>query len=193
MNLFAMTPNKDAEGNVRVAGLPLFLGRGFAKRPWKLPKDSDRSKTGTNLFRWARPEKEKGPLTIMVYEDKRKNKTLISVVPTIFIGEKGVLYSAEQTAIDKGGPFVDLVLQTGALAVKKINIVRQKAKPIELNAKKEGTWKTTLQSVSDHEPLTITIIPGEEKSPIKVNVDCCYRSAKKGAVIYTVMALTPKR
>jgi hypothetical protein len=193
LSLDPITPQLDTDGNVCVGSLPLFLGHGFAERPWKLPVESDFNRTGTNLYRWAHPDKEKGPLTIMLFEDERRNPTLVRVVPTIFVGDKGILYSEGQTTVEKGGPFVELIVDTGDITVEKINIVRPNVKPIELNTKIEGRWETTLQSVSEYEPLTITIAAAKGESPITVDVDCCYRSAKKGMVIYQVEALRSKK
>ena len=193
LKLISVNPQRDKDGRISVGSVPFLLGRGFARRPWKLPEGPNRSRTGYNLFRWAYPNKEKGrPLTIMFYEDERQNQTLVAVVPTIFVGEKGILYSEGQGTVEKGGPFVELVADTGDLIIEKVKIVRPNGSPIELNAKTEGMWRTTLQSVSDYEPLTIMIAPAKGGNPITVDVDCCYRSAKKGTVIYTVKAVGSK-
>jgi ankyrin repeat protein len=122
-NVVPITPNKE-KGDVRVGGLPFVLGSGFAKRPWTLPPESERSKTGYNLIRWAHPDREKGPLKAVVYEDKRGNETLVSIVPTMYVGGKGILYHQNETSVTAEGPFAQVAILDKNPKIKRVVIER---------------------------------------------------------------------
>ena len=186
-NVQPITPKVGKDGTTRVGSLPFFLGRGFAHRPWKLPSESNRSHTGYNLFRWADPNKDKGPLGVMAYEDERGNSTKVSIIPTAFVGEKGIIYPKNQFTIDEEGPFVNVVIvDKKGSDIDKIIIRRTNAIPIQLNKQANNNWETTLTNVTDYEPITVEIYTVNKSKPKVVDFDCCYRSAKRGVVIYGI-------
>lgn len=185
-NVAPVTLEKDADGNIKVGAWAFILARGFAKRPWALPPESQRSKTGNNLFRWVDPRKDKGPLVCIVYSDARGSQTLVSIVPTICIGEKGILYRQGETKIEKDGPFADVVIADPKNDIAEIVIRRHGGKSTKIGKPKDGEWKLTLGQVKDYEPIFARITRIQTADVISVDFDCVFRSATKGNVIYHV-------
>jgi hypothetical protein len=188
-NVVPITPNKE-KGDVEVGGLPFVLGSGLARRPWTLPPESERSETGYNLIRWAHPDREKGPLAAIVYADSRGNETLVSIVPAMYVGAKGILYHQNETSVAAGGPFAHVAILDKNLKIKRVVIQRQGGRLETIDKPVDARWQAGLFGMHDYEPITVSIYQADRDKPIVVDFDCVYRSASAGGVIYTV---GPKR
>lgn len=183
-NVNALTPEKNGKGEIVAGSWPLILGAHSATRPWKLPPENTRSKTGKNFWRWGHPETESGPLTTTMITDEKRNKTELQLVPAIYIGDSGIAYSENTSTVEKGGPFVEIIVDASE-DITKVTAVRGNGKMIELT--KGGTsFRTTLDSVTDYEPVSITKYTKGNVPQLTVEFDCPYRAAKRGAVIYHV-------
>lgn len=176
--------HRNESGEVMVGAMPLFLGTGMAERPWKLPPQSERSHSGTNFFRWANPEKDNGPIGTIVFGDAEGHKTLVEVVPPVYIGNEGIVYSAHISNVQSGGPFVDLVV-SGSEGTTTVKAVRGDGTVIGLT-QSGSSFHATLGAVTDYEPISVTAYAVGDVKQSTVEFDCIYRSAASGAVIYQV-------
>jgi len=183
-NVNALTPRKNSKGETAVGSFPLILGAHTAIRPWKLPPKKSRSKTGKNFWRWGHPETESGPLTTTMIRDQKGNRTELQLVPAVYIADSGIAYSDGISTIGKGGPFVDIIVDASEDTMKVV-AVRGTGNIIELT-KNGSSFRTTLDSVTDYEPVSITKYSTGNVQQVTIEFDCPYRAAKRGAVIYRV-------
>ena len=108
-------------------------------------------------------------------------------MPTVFIGDHGIVYPKNRTEVQKDGPFVDVtVIETEKGGISKVVIRRQEADPVQIETKIENEWKKTLSNVTDYEPISVEIysLNKADKPASVVEFDCCYRGADKGTVCY---------
>jgi hypothetical protein len=180
--LVPLTPDKNEKGDVVVGSLPLFLGAYAAQRPWKLPPESSRSTTGTNFWRWQRVPQQTGPLTTLIITDPSRHQTALQLVPTIYIGDKGIAYSENVASVEKDGPFIDIVVDASP-STEKVSAVRANGATVWLT--KNGTsFRATLAGITDYEPISVTKYGSGGVKQSTTDFDCIYRAAKSGAVIY---------
>jgi hypothetical protein len=179
-----LSPEKNGNGRIMVGSLPLFLGAYTAHRPWHFPRESERSTTGKNFWRWQNPLKDSGPLTTMVITDERGNRTELQLVPMIYIGNAGIAYSENVADVERDGPFVDIIVE-GSDSTVRVTAARGDGTKIELK-RSGGSYRGTLRGVTDYEPITVTKYGDGDVQQSSTDFDCVYRSAKSGAVIYRV-------
>ena len=183
-NLNALTPEKNEKGDIMVGSMELVMGAQAVKRPWTLPPESTRSKHGKNFWRWASPTKDEGPLPTTWITDEKGQMTQLQIVPAIYIGDSGIAYSENISAIDKGGPFVDIIVD-GSDNTKRVTAVRGDGKTIEI-AGNGNSFRATLGGVTDYEPISLTKYANGDVKQSTIEFDCVYRAAKSGAVIYHI-------
>jgi len=183
-SLNALTPERNSRGDEMVGAMPLILGAASAQRPWKLPPENARSHTGKNFWRWANPEQQKGPLTTTMITDSTGHRTELQLIPTIYIGDAGIAYSENISDVQKDGPFADIVVDASA-GTEKVTAARGNGTVIALT-RSAGPFRATLAGVADYEPISITKYGSGDVKQSTIEIDCVYRAAKSGAVIYHV-------
>jgi len=191
-NLNALTPEKNESGELMVGSMPLVVGTAPAHRNGPLPAGNSMkqdlrvvdSQTGKDFWRWGDPQKDKGPLTVVIMVDEKGNKTDLQIIPTIYIGDDGVAFPENISDVEKKGPFVDVVVDATENIVK-VTATRSNGNIIEL--KQSGSlFRVTLNDVTDYEPISITKYSAGDVKQSASEFGCVYRSAKSGAVIYHV-------
>jgi ankyrin repeat protein len=192
-SLNALTPEKGSNGEALIGSMPFVMGIVPARRNGALPPGNTvhqnlrviDGQKGKNFWRWGHPEREKGPLTVATVVDERGNKTQLQLIPTVFVGDSGIAYSENVSAVEASGPFADVVVDASA-DTAKVTAVRGNGKVIPL-IRSGSTFKTTLSGVSDYESVTVVRYATGDITQSTTEFGCVYRAAKSGTVIYHVL------
>jgi hypothetical protein len=191
LRLGPLTPETQAGGRVVVGDQPLVMGFFSAHRgdtppptPLKQALRGPDDKIGINFWRWGYPNKHKEPLTVAFVVDKRGNAAKLQVVPTVYVGSDGIVYSQDVAATEQGGPFADLVVVARA-GTSRVIAQRTNGQSVELT--RDGNiFRARLNAVQNYEAIVITMSGAGQAQPSVWELGCVYRAAKAGAVRYRI-------